>query len=990
MQMKNLWAFTLLVVLWLIAVPSPTFAQTGGGLAGTVRDTSGAVLPGVTVEAGSPALIEKVRVVVTDSEGRYAITELPVGRYTVTFSLPGFTTVKREGIDLVTGFTGNVNAELPVGTLEESITVTGASPVVDVQNTRQQVVVTRELLDTVPTGRQFHNVAAMIPAVVNERDDVGGISGKRDSGFTMHGSRPDDMEQQIDGLPHFTWGSLFGSNTMLSDGAYQELVLDVAGASAETEAGGPRSNYIPRDGGNMFSGGLIWNGSHSSWQSSNMTPELRARGLLDANSLKRLWTVNPYGGGPLLRDRVWFFVNYGKMHADQSKANSYLNSCLDCWEYKPDLTRQAVDDEDSTDITLRLTWQATERYKFNAFALENDHCKCHSGSAAAERDEATRWNTAWVNIYQAGWTYTATQRLLVQGSIGLSQLPSNSTNQPYVVAPRIVDRGLGINYRATSTPYLAHKNDVFTYRGAVSYVTGSHSVKVGTTAVTGRAVRTRVEYGSVQYRAVNGVPDQVTYLRSPYKIDMRIAPNLGIFAQDQWAVRNLTLNLGLRFDYFRNTQPPQTIPASGYVLHDVSYPFLRGIAWKDLNPRLGVSYDLFGNGKTALKASVNRYGLRLSFNEAATISAIYSNARNVRSWRDTNGDRVVQGDPFNHAANGELGPSQNPTIGQPVSVARFDPDHQTGFGVRPMNWEMSAGVQQELTPGVALTALLTRRIFGNFPLWENLEQPASAWDEFCVTAPVDSRLPDGGGYQLCGIRDLKPEFVGREDWLGTRANAGYGKQQEHFTGIDVDLNARLRGVLLTSGMSAGKLMKDNCAIVKSAPSSIGKEAGNQGLAGGTGNPASTFCHTEGPFLTQFKVSGAYTLPWQEIQISGAFKDLYGPEILADATFTNAQVAPSLGRSLSQGSNVSVPLVAPGTLYGERMRQFDVRLAKTVRIGRTRLQGQFDIYNALNANPVRLYTGTYGATSGPATGSAYLIPSLILPARLFKVGMQLTF
>ena len=206
----------------------------------------------------------------------------------------------------------------------------------------------------------------------------------------------------------------------------------------------------------------------------------------------------------------------------------------------------------------------------------------------------------------------------------------------------------------------------------------------------------------------------------------------------------------------------------------------------------------------------------------------------------------------------------------------------------------------------------------------------------------------------------------------------------------MSVNARLRSVLLQGGLSSGKLMTDNCEIVKSSPSSVNASVASSGLTAGGPNPNGTFCHVETPFLTQFKVSGAYTLPWQEIQVSGAYQDLPGPEILANGAFTSAQVAPSLGRALSQGSTASIPLVAPGTRYGERMHQLDWRVAKTVRVGRTRIQGQFDLYNALNASPIRAYRGAYGATTGSRTGSAFLIPGVVLPARLLKVGMQLTF
>jgi hypothetical protein len=206
----------------------------------------------------------------------------------------------------------------------------------------------------------------------------------------------------------------------------------------------------------------------------------------------------------------------------------------------------------------------------------------------------------------------------------------------------------------------------------------------------------------------------------------------------------------------------------------------------------------------------------------------------------------------------------------------------------------------------------------------------------------------------------------------------------------VGVNGRLRGVLLQGGVSTGKTMRDNCDIVKSAPSSIGTVTANDGLDRGGNNPNGTFCHNETPFLTQVKANASYTLPWQEIQIAATYQDLPGPQILADATFARAQAAPSLGRNLSQSSTVNVPLVAPGALYGERMHQVDVRFAKTVRVGRTRVQGQFDIYNVSNANPVRAYTGTYGVTTGSDTGSAFLVPTAILAGRLLKFGAQVTF
>jgi hypothetical protein len=306
-----------------------------------------------------------------------------------------------------------------------------------------------------------------------------------------------------------------------------------------------------------------------------------------------------------------------------------------------------------------------------------------------------------------------------------------------------------------------------------------------------------------------------------------------------------------------------------------------------------------------------------------------------------------------------------------------------------MNWEFTGGVQQELTPGVALNATVLRRVFGNFPVFVNLAQPAAtAWTEYCVPAPLDARLPNGGGYQLCGVYDLRSEFVGLNDFVGTRAD-DYGKQLEHYTALDVNVNARLQGLILQGGMYAGKTMTDSCEIVKNAPSSIGTSVGSRGLRPNL-NPNGTWCHSETPYLTQFKASGAYTLPWQEIQISGTYQNLPGPEIFARGVYTRAQVMPFLGRR-SRGSTVSVPLIEPGSLHSDdRFQQVDWRFAKAVRIGRVRIQGQFDIYNAFNAAEVVGLSPDYGATTGADMGSAFLEPVSVLYPRLIKLGMQLSF
>ena len=192
-------------VVTFLAEVARAQSVTSGAIAGEVKDTTGAVLPGVTVEAASPALIEKVRTVVTDNQGRYQIVELRPGTYSVTFALAGFSSVRRQGIELTTGFTANVNAEMRVGSLEETITVSGASPVVDVENVRTQSVLSRDVLDAVPTGKALSGFQSLTLGARGAAQDVGGNKGEIATAMSVHGNRSGDMQVTYDGYRLNTW-----------------------------------------------------------------------------------------------------------------------------------------------------------------------------------------------------------------------------------------------------------------------------------------------------------------------------------------------------------------------------------------------------------------------------------------------------------------------------------------------------------------------------------------------------------------------------------------------------------------------------------------------------------------------------------------------------------------------------------------------------------------------------------------------------------------
>jgi hypothetical protein len=292
-------------LLMLLLVPAAAFAQAA--ITGVVRDTSGAVLPGVTVEAASPVLIERVRSVVSDATGQYRIVDLRPGAYALTFTLPGFSTVRRDGIQLTGDFVATISVELRVGALEETVTVTGESPTVDVQSARVQTIVDRDVIAAIPTSRNANGIQALVPGM-SSNGDSGGIGGGTGgmAGF-IHGARASDSRTLHDGI-NTGWAGA-NSNAAISNVAgSQEVVLTTSGGLGEAETAGAVLNIIPRDGGNTFSGALFMSGASGSMQGSNYTQALKDAGLRSPQELRHVFEFNPMGGGRIVRDKLWFYL----------------------------------------------------------------------------------------------------------------------------------------------------------------------------------------------------------------------------------------------------------------------------------------------------------------------------------------------------------------------------------------------------------------------------------------------------------------------------------------------------------------------------------------------------------------------------------------------------------------------------------------------------------------------------------------------------------
>ena len=951
--MRRVPLVLMLVGVVLSAAAAAEAQVQTGSIAGSVADASGAILPGVVVSLTGERLIGGVQTQTTDANGNYRFDRLPPGTYRVKFDLPGFRTVEHQDVRLSAAFVATVNAKLEVGTVTEAVTVSGRSPTIDTKSNLQQTVMSQEILEGVPTGRDPWSIAKLIPGVQVSTYDVGGTQSIQQSGLSAHGSSGSDVSFNIDGAT-VNWPGGGGGSTMMyyDQGMFEEINYLTSGIPAEVMAGGISINMVTKDAGNRWRGQLRYSFSNDDLQAENHLGIQRTVPAFLGNPTLKTYDVNLSGGGRIIRDRLWVNGTIRRWIVNKLTNTKNLDGT------------QALDDNTLKNYSGKVVSSLSPNQKLMVSYLWNDKIRGHRRDSNDKiPDIAAVVQTNPVQTTQVKYTGVYGPRVVFESGFSVMDGQTNYSYQPGTPADAIrkIDNSLGEVFFAAPR-HEEQPNSRHQFDNTVSYSThrfgGDHMLKGG------------VQYGRLYFEQrytvqghhhveySNGNPSQVRLFNTP-TVNKNLANVLGFFVQDAWSIGSrLTVNLGFRFDRYEGIIPAQSntnvafdLFSPGALEPDGTGPYITPISsdrqevlhqtkgvW-----RTGVVYDLRGDGRTALKANYSRYALQVGIDRVTAVNALTVGSRTC-PWSDPNRDGIFQAD--------EITPSQ---------CGSFSGGINTFYASDGVNWpytdEATVSLERQIFQDMRVSVTYYYRANRDQLGVRNTALPPGAYTEATIT------VPNGPGGTVASPKPMTTVVFNPSSTAATNVRDNEREFDTEYQGVE---------------FTASKRFSNRWQMV--AGLTIGRNEG--GLGGDLNDPNQTI-YRRGIIGNDskfgFRLSGSYQA-WKDITIAGSLVSNQGYPYVSTYNLTRAGAA-TQGITLTRASQ-NITLSQRGDERLPTVTLADIRISRAFQIGSRKIVPTLDIFNIANVSTVVSLNNSVGGT--------YLEPREIISPRIIRVGFAIDF